>query len=42
MKQVGGYRNFGWGKQLEWAGKQALRAAFDGGHHATVASHGAR
>ena len=42
MKQVGGYRNFGWGKQMEWAGKQALRAAFDGGHYATVASHGAR
>jgi hypothetical protein len=42
MKQVGGYGNFGGGKQMEWADKQALRAAFDGGHYATVASHGAR
>jgi hypothetical protein len=42
MQKVGGGRNFGWGKQMEWAGKQALRAAFDGGHYGTVASHTAR
>lgn len=40
--KVGGRRNFGWGKKLEWAGKQALRAAFGGGHYNTVASHAAR
>lgn len=42
MRKVGGGRNFGWGKQMEWAGKQALRAAFGGGHYGTVASHTAR
>ena len=42
MRKVGGGRNFGWGKQMAWAGKQALRAAFGGGHYATVASHAAR
>ncbi len=42
MRKVGGGRNYGWGKQMEWAGKQALRAAFDGGHYGTVASHTAR
>ncbi|MDH3266185.1 MAG: integrase domain-containing protein [Gammaproteobacteria bacterium] len=42
MHKVGGRRNFGWGKQIEWAGKQALRAAFGGGHYGTVASHSAR
>ena len=39
MQKVGGRRNFGWGKQIEWAGKQALRAAFGNGHFGTVASH---
>ncbi len=39
MRKVGGRRNFGWGKKLEWAGKQALRAAFGNGHYSTVASH---
>lgn len=42
MRKVGGGRNFGWGKQMEWAGKQALRTAFSGGHYGTVASHAAR
>ncbi len=42
MRKVGGRRNFGWGKQIEWAGKQALRAVFGGGHYGTVASHSAR
>jgi len=42
VRKVGGGRNFGWGKQMAWAGKQALRAAFGDGHYATVASHAAR
>ena len=42
MRKAGGGRNFGWDKQMEWAGKQALRAALDGGHYGTVASHAAR
>ncbi len=42
MHKVGGRRNFGWGKRMDWAGKQALRAAFGGGHHGTVSSHAAR
>lgn len=42
MRKVGGKRNFGWGKKLEWAGKQALRAAFGNGHYSTVASHANR
>lgn len=42
MRKVGGGRNFGWGKQMEWAGKQALREVFGGGHYGTVASHAAR
>jgi hypothetical protein len=42
MSKVGGGRNFGWGKQMAWAGKQAARAAFGSGHFGTVASHTAR
>lgn len=42
MHKVGGRRNFGWGKKLEWAGKQAVRAAFGNGHYNTVASHANR
>lgn len=42
MRKVGGGRNFGWGKQMEWAGKQEVRAAFGRGHYGTVASHAAR
>lgn len=42
MNKVGGKRNFGWEKQMEWAGKQALRAAYGDGHYGTVASHCAR
>ncbi len=38
----GGNRNFGWGKQMAWAGKQALRKVFDSGHYGTVASHADR
>ena len=28
MSKVGGGRNFGWGKQMAWAGKQAVKSAF--------------
>lgn len=42
MRKVGGGRNFGWGKQMAWAGKQAIQSAFGGGHYGTVASHSAR
>ncbi len=42
VSKIGGNRNFGWGKQMAWAGKQALRQAFGAGHYGTVASHGDR
>jgi hypothetical protein len=42
MSKVGGGRNFGWGKQMAWAGKQAVKSAFGSGHFGTVASHAAR
>ena len=42
MSKVGGHRNFGYGKQMAWAGKQALRARYGQGHHSTVASHAER
>ncbi len=32
-------RNFGYGKMMEYAGKNALRDCYNGGHHATVAAH---
>ncbi len=35
-------RNFGFGKQIGWAGREALREAFGDGHYATVAAHSAR
>lgn len=37
-----GGRNFGWGKQMDYAGKNALRSTHGGGHHATVAAHSQR
>ena len=37
MAKVGGGRNFGFGKQMAWAGKQALRERYGDGHYATVA-----
>lgn len=37
-----GGRNFGWGKQMDYAGKNALRSAHGGGHHGTVAAHSQR
>ena len=39
MNKPGGYRNFGWGKQMQWAGKQALRSLYGYGHYKTVHSH---
>lgn len=39
MGNVGGKRNYGYGKQLAWAGQQALRDRYGGGHYATRATH---
>ncbi|MBW4790779.1 integrase domain-containing protein [Pseudomonas tolaasii] len=35
-------RNFGWGRQLGYAGPQALRDLFGGGHYGTVKAHSDR
>jgi len=35
-------RNFGWGRQLTYAGPQALRDMFGGGHYGTVKAHSDR
>jgi hypothetical protein len=35
-------RNFGYGRQLSYAGPQALRDLFDGGHYGTVKAHSER
>lgn len=42
MKRVGGHRNFGYGKQMAWAGKQALRDRYGNGHYGTIISHAER
>ncbi len=42
MKKVGGHRNFGYGKQMEWAGRQALKDRYGNGHYGTVAGHAER
>lgn len=42
VAKIGGQRNFGYGKQMEWAGKQALKDRYGGGHHGTVAAHAER
>ena len=39
MNKMEGRRNFGYGKQMEWAGKQALRDRYGNGRYATVAGH---
>lgn len=39
MNRIEGRRNFGYGKQMEWAGKQALRESYGNGRYATVAGH---
>lgn len=35
-------RNFGFGKQMDWAGHQALKGLYGRGHFGTVASHAQR
>lgn len=35
-------RNFGWGRQLSYAGPQALKNMFGGGHYGTVKAHSDR
>ncbi|NMZ24828.1 integrase [Pseudomonas proteolytica] len=35
-------RNFGYGRQMSYAGSQALKELFDGGHFATVKAHSDR
>jgi len=42
MSKVGGRRNFGYGKTLAWAGKNALADRYGQGHYATRAAHAAR
>lgn len=42
MNKVVGHRNFGYGKQMEWAGRQALRDRYGNGHYGTVAGHAER
>ena len=39
MNKMEGRRNFGYGKQMEWAGKQALRNRYGNGRYGTVAGH---
>ena len=39
MGNVGGNRNYGYGKQLAWAGKNALADRYGHGHFATRAAH---
>lgn len=39
MGKVGGTRNFGYGKKMEWAGKNALAGRYGDGHYATRAAH---
>ena len=42
MDKVGGNRNYGYGKQLAWAGKNALSDYYGEGHFSTRASHAER
>lgn len=39
MGNIGGKRNYGYGKQLVWAGQQALLDRYGSGHYATRAAH---
>lgn len=39
MMKTTGRRNFGYGKQMNWAGKQALRDSYGNGRYGTVAGH---
>jgi hypothetical protein len=42
MGKVGGERNFGYGKQMAWAGKNALADRYGDGHYGSQAAHGER
>jgi len=42
MNKVGGQRNFGYGKRMAWAGKQAIRDRYGDGHYASFAVHAER
>jgi hypothetical protein len=42
MGKVGGERNFGYGKRMDWAGKNALHDRYGNGRFATQAAHQAR
>ncbi len=42
MSKTSGRRNFGYGKQMAWAGKQALRDQYGNGHYGTVTGHAER
>lgn len=42
MCKVGGGRNFGYGKQMAWAGRQAIQDRYGLGHHGSVAAHAER
>lgn len=42
MGRYASNRNFGYGKQMEFAGKNALRDYYGQGHHSTVATHSER
>ncbi|MFT6164479.1 MAG: hypothetical protein ACJA1T_000482 [Zhongshania aliphaticivorans] len=39
MGSIGGKRNYGYGKQLAWAGNNALADRYGHGHYATKATH---
>ena len=42
MNKIGGNRNYGYGKQLAWAGKNALADRYGQGHHSSRGSHAQR
>ena len=42
MTKVGGSRNYGFGKQLTWAGRQAVQNRYGEGHFASVEAHSRR
>jgi len=42
MGKTGGRRNFGYGKQMAWAGKNALANRYGEGRYATRAAHAER
>ena len=42
MSKIGGQRNFGYGKTMRWAGKQALKDKLGDGRYATQKAHSER